>query len=121
MFGRKSKQERVYEMRKITDFIVEHRYAILVIFIILSGISLYVSTKVNINYDIAEYLPETSETRVGMNIMNDKFPELEESSINIMFKDLSEEEKSKTLDELKSIKNVASVDYEETEDYNKDE
>ena len=109
------------KMRKITDFIVEHRNAILVIFIILSGVALYVSTKVNINYDIAEYLPETSETRIGMDIMNDKFPELEESSLNIMFKGLSEEEKNKTLEELKTIKNVASVDYETNEDYNIDE
>ncbi|MCX4364193.1 MAG: efflux RND transporter permease subunit [Bacilli bacterium] len=107
-------------MKKITDFIVEHRNAILVLFIILSGISLYISTKVNINYDIAKYLPKTSETRIGMDIMNDKFPEIEESTLNIMFKDLSEEDKKKTLEELKSIKNVSSVDYEETEDYNKD-
>lgn len=108
-------------MKKITDFIVEHRNAILILFIVLSGISLYVSTKVNINYDIAEYLPETSETRIGMDIMNDKFPELEESTLNIMFKDLSEEEKSKTLEELKNVDNVASIDYDETDEYNKDE
>lgn len=108
-------------MKRITDFIVDHRYAILVLFIILSGVSLYVSTKVNINYDIAKYLPETSETRIGMNIMEEKFPEIEESNLNIMFKDLSEEEKSKKLEELKEFKNVASVDYDETEDYNKDE
>ena len=119
MFER-NKRERVYKMKKITDFIVEHRNAILVLFIILSGISLYISTKVNINYDIAKYLPKTSETRIGMDIMNDKFPEIEESTLNIMFKDLSEEDKKKTLEELKSIKNVSSVDYEETEDYNKD-
>lgn len=108
-------------MKRITDFIVDHRNAILVLFIILSGVSLYVSTKVNINYDIAKYLPETSETRIGMNIMDEKFPEIEESNLNIMFKDLSEEEKSKKLEELKEFKNVASVDYDETEDYNKDE
>lgn len=108
-------------MKRITDFIVDHRNAILVLFIILSGVSLYVSTKVNINYDIAKYLPETSETRIGMNIMEEKFPEIEESNLNIMFKDLSEEEKSKKLEELKEFKNVASVDYDETEDYNKDE
>lgn len=107
-------------MKKITDFIVEHRNAILVFFIILSGIALFVSTKVNINYDIAEYLPESSETRKGMNIMEDKFPELEESSLNIMFEDLSNEDKKVILEELKELKNVSSVDYDESEDYNKD-
>lgn len=107
-------------MKKITDFIVEHRNAILVFFIILSGIALFVSTKVNINYDIAEYLPESSETRKGMNIMEDKFPELEESSLNIMFEDLSNEDKKVILEELKELKNVSSVDYDEGEEYNKD-
>ncbi len=115
-----SKQERVDRMKKITDFIVDHRNAILVFFIILSGIALFVSTKVNINYDIAEYLPKDSETRKGMDIMEEKFPELEESSLNIMFKDLTEEDKKKILEELKEINNVSSVDYDESEDFNKD-
>ena len=41
-------------MRKVTDFIIEKRNYVLTIFIILSVVSLYLSTKVNINYDLTE-------------------------------------------------------------------
>lgn len=108
-------------MRKITDFIVEKRNYILIIFIILSFVSLYIGTKVNINNDISKYLPENSETKIGMNIMNDKFDEIKQSQLYIMFKDLSKDEKIKMKEELSNIKNVSSVDYDDTDKYNNEE
>lgn len=107
-------------MRKFTDFIVNKRYIILVLFIILSIIAAVLSNKVNINYDIAEYLPSTSETRVGMDIMEEKFKEIKSSSLNVMFKGLSEEQKNEILEYLNNISGVSSIDYDETENYNKD-
>ena len=108
-------------MRKITNFIVEKRNYILILFIILSFVSLYIGTKVNINNDISKYLPENSETKIGMNIMNDKFDEIKQSQLYIMFKDLSKDEKIKMKEELSDIKNVSSVDYDDTDKYNNEE
>lgn len=108
-------------MRKVTDFIIEKRNYVLTIFIILSVVCLYLSTKVHINYDLTEYLPSTSETRIGMDIMNDEFPELDTSALNVMFKDLSPEDKNKIKDELENIEGVSSVTYDDSDKYNKDE
>lgn len=108
-------------MRKVTDFIIEKRNYVLTIFIILSAVCLYLSTKVNINYDLTEYLPSTSETRIGMDIMNDEFPELDTSALNVMFKDLSSEDKNKIKEELENLDGVSSVSYDDTDKYNKDE
>ena len=108
-------------MRKVTDFIIEKRNYVLTIFIILSVVCLYLSTKVHINYDLTEYLPSTSETRIGMDIMNDEFPELDTSALNVMFKDLSTEDKNKIKDELENIEGVSSVAYDDSDKYNKDE
>lgn len=108
-------------MRKVTDFIIEKRNYVLTIFIILSVVCLYLSTKVHINYDLTEYLPSTSETRIGMDIMNDEFPELDTSALNVMFKDLSTEDKNKIKDELENIEGVSSVTYDDSDKYNKDE
>ena len=105
-------------MKKITDFIVNKRNLILAIFVILTGVCLYTSTKVNINSDITRYLPKTSETKIGKDIMDSEFEELKSSTLNVMFKDLSEEEKETTLKELKDIEGVSSVDYNNTEEYN---
>lgn len=107
-------------MKKFTDFIINKRHFILVLFVILSIISVILSQKVNINYDIAEYLPSTSETRIGMDIMEREFKEIKSSSLNLMFEDLEEDKKTEIYNELTQIKGVESVDYNDTEDYNKD-
>ncbi len=108
-------------MKKITDFIVEKKYYILVTFIIISLISLFVSTKVNINNDIIKYLPDTSETKIGMNIMNDNFDSIKSSQLYIMFKNLKENEKATLKKELSAINNVSSVDYDTSNKYNNKE
>ena len=61
------------KMKRITDFIVEKRKIILFLFIILTFISMFLSRKVNINYDMTNYLPDSSETKTGINIMNKEF------------------------------------------------
>ena len=107
-------------MRKITDFIVRLRYLFLVLFIILGIFCLYLSTKVEINEDIMKYLPKTSETKIGKDIMDKEFSKQDTAVLNVMFKDLSEEEKSTTLNKLESITGVSSVLYDNTSLYNKD-
>ena len=108
-------------MRKITDFIIDKRHFILVLFIILTIISAILSNNVKINDDITKYLPSTSETRKGMDIMEEKFKEIESSSLNLMFKGLDDSQKSEILEYLKNMEGVSSVDYDETESYNKDD
>ena len=107
-------------MRKITDFIIDKRHIILVLFIILTVVSVIVSKNVNINDDITKYLPSTSETRKGMDIMESEFEDIKSSSLNVMFEGLEDSKKGETLEYLKNIEGVSSVDYDETENYNKD-
>lgn len=108
-------------MKKLTDFIINKRNYVLAVFIILTVICAVLSTKVKINDDITKYLPSTSDTRKGMDIMEDEFSDVKKtSSFNIMFKGLEDEKKQAIFEELKSIENVSKVDYENTEKYNKD-
>ena len=108
-------------MRKITDYIVKFRYLFLIIFVVLAIFNIYLMRKVNINDDIMKYLPETSETKQGIDIMDSSFSKQDSSYLNVMFKGLSNEDKLSTLNELKGINNVDSVDYDETDKYNKDD
>ncbi len=107
-------------MRKITDFIINKRHFILILFIILTIGSAVLSSKVKINHDIAEYLPDTSETRIGMDIMEEEFSETETSTLNLMFENLQNDEKQAIKSEIEAINGVESVDYDETENYNKE-
>ncbi len=107
-------------MKRITDFIVNKRYWILGLFIVLLIISAILSSRVNINYDISRYLPNTSETRIGMDIMDSEFEETE-SSFNLMFKGITDDKKDEIYNYLVSVNGVSSVDYEKNEDYNKED
>ena len=105
-------------VKKITDFIIDKRYFILVIFIILTVISVFLLNKVNINYDIAKYLPDTSSTRIGMDIMEEEFSDVAVSTLNVMFNNLDNKELVKS--ELENINGVKEVSYDSSADYNKD-
>ena len=107
-------------MRKITDMIVKGRYFFLSIFIIGAILSLYLSTKVNINDDIMKYLPKNSETKIGKDIMDKEFSKQDTSTLNVMFKNLTKKEKEETLNKLEKVDGVSSITYENNSYYNKD-
>ncbi len=106
-------------MKKITNFIIDKRYFILIIFLVFTIISIFLFDKVNINYDIAKYLPNSSNTRIGMDIMESEFSDNSVSILNVMFNNL--EDKELTKNELAKIKGVKEVSYDSSSDYNKDE
>ena len=108
-------------MRKITDFIINKRYIILTLFVIFTIVCAVLAQKVTINYDMAEYLPSSSETRIGMDIMEEEFAGTETSSFNLMFKGLNDNEKTEVYDYLTELDGIDSIDYDESENYNKDD
>ena len=113
-------RKEVIILRKITDFIINKRHFILILFIIFTIISGILSSKVKINHDIAKYLPDTSETRIGMDIMEEEFSGTETSTLNLMFVDLANEQKLNIKNELELINGVKEVDYDDSESYNKE-
>ncbi len=105
-------------MRKLTDFMIDKRYPILIVFLFLTIVFAFLSNQVNINYDMAKYLPDHSQTRIGMNIMEQEFSKKQTSTLNIMFENLKDKEKIKIQKELESISYVEDVAYENTSHYN---
>ena len=109
-------------MKRITNIIVNKRYFILITFIIIAIICGIATKQVNINNDMTKYLPNTSETRKGMDIMEKEFSDVQEtSSLKVMYKGLNEQEKQNIYNELQNIEKVSEVEYDETEKYNKGE
>ena len=97
-------------MKKLADFLVDKRKYIFIVFIVLTVFSLYLMTRVNVNYDMAKYLPADSEMKKGLNKMNAEFGEEEVSTLRLMFKGLDNGEKEEILSYLKELKNVDSVE-----------
>ncbi len=108
-------------MKKITNFIVDHRYVVFSFVLILTVICLFLAREVNINRDIIDYLPKNSDTKKGTSIMEDEFTGIDNGTLNIMFKGLKDDEKETILKKLTATPGVSKVTYENNADYNKDD
>lgn len=110
-------------MKKVVDFIVEKYKVVMAVFVILTIIAAICSTQVTINADLTKYLPDNSDMKAGMELMEDEFGETtsDNTAIRIMFTGLSEIEKQEMADKLEGIAYIDTVTYDpESEDYNKD-
>lgn len=109
-------------IKRISNFIVNKRILILAIMLLLAVISAFCSQFVEVNEDMTKYLPDDSNMKNGMELMEEEFPEMETSNtIRVMFDDLNRSQKEDILEKLAAIAYVDSVDYDiESSDYNKD-
>lgn len=103
---------------KIGDFIVDFRYLFLCIFILLGIISLVNLNNVEIEYDITSYLSDETETKAGLELMEKEFGSLNE--LQVMIEEIPLQEALELKTELASIDHVASISFEDNENYYKE-
>ncbi|MGN0165608.1 MAG: MMPL family transporter [Lachnospiraceae bacterium] len=109
-------------MKKTANFLVDKRHIVFVLFLIFAIISLFLMDRVNVNYDMTQYLPEDSSMKQGMELMEEEFGTTESSTLRLMFKNLPEDEKQEVYDYLAGLSNVGSVLWEaDSSEYNKEE
>ncbi|MCL2247933.1 MAG: MMPL family transporter [Oscillospiraceae bacterium] len=102
----------------VAERIVRFRWFILILFIILTAVSGWLSTQVNINYDMSQYLPSDSPVRRGMDILHDEFPP--SGLLHVMVGGLSDSERVLAYENLSTMQHVALVEFEpENERYNR--
>ena len=112
----------VFILKKVVDFLTKKRLLIFIITIILaigSGIAMLF---VNINKDMTKYLPEDSQMKQGMDIMENEFETTTTNeTFKIMFEDLESNDKQTIFEELSNYEGVEKVLYDENSaDYNKE-
>ena len=78
---------------------------------------------VGINTDMTKYLPDSSQMKIGMDHMNEAFPDAVQTyTIRVMFRGLDARDKLAIREQLAEIPNVQSVAYEpDSSDYNRDD
>ena len=107
-------------MEKSAAFIVNKRYYILAVILVIAVVFAVFIPSVNINNDMTKYLPSDSAMRQGLDIMEKEFPEAENpKGIRVMFTDLKREQIAEVKTKLESIENVESVSYDTSDRYNK--
>ena len=79
---------------KLASFVVDHRRAILIVMIVITAVSAFLFTKVEINADMTRYLPVQSAMKQGIDLMAEEFPAMQTSqTIRVMFDHLAPEER----------------------------
>ncbi len=108
-------------MKKLAGFIVDYRYKILILMLLLAGVCALLFPRVEIVTDMTRYLPDDSPMKTGLAIMTEELGGLaSENSIRVMFTDLSEEEALEVKEKLSSLEYVSSVGYQAgDEQYNR--
>ncbi len=106
-------------MKKAADFLVEKRRVFLCLFLALAAVSLLLAGQVRINYDLAEYLPENSRMKQGMQIMEGEFGPTASSQLRVMLAGLTEEEKKEAYDWFSALPQVSQAAWEPGEAYNR--
>ena len=101
-------------IEKLAALIVDKRKAFY-LFYIIAGIFCAVSMNwTKVNNDITSYLPDSSETRVGLDLMNEQF--ITYGSGSIMLENITFEKAQEVASELEKIDGVTTVKVEDNSD-----
>lgn len=93
-------------MKKIAKGIVNARYALMIFFVVAAAVCGWAMTKVNTNYDIISYLPETTDTVQTLAKMEEQFGAV--GTAQVMVK-IPAEDVSKLKKELEAIEGMQTV------------
>ena len=100
-------------MKKIFDFIIDKRKYVFSVMLGLCLVCCLLIPKIKINTDLTKYLPDDFSMSQGMDVMAEEFPDTKvPSTIRVMFKGLSDAEKSEVKTKLQNIEYVDGVTYD---------
>ena len=102
-------------MVRVATFIVDRRNVIIALFLAAAAFCAISRNWVQVNDSLIDYLPEDTETRQGVELMDREF--VTYSTANVMVQNISYEQASVLSEELSRIDGVKSVDFDETADH----
>lgn len=104
-------------MYKLATFIVDKRHLFFLLFIFAIVFSVFAMNWVSVENDITQYLPETTETRRGLTLMNDEF--VTYGSASVMVSNITYDDAEKLSEEIENIDGVAGVEFDDSADHYK--
>ena len=106
-------------MHKLARQMVERRNLVFLFGILAAIFTVFSVRWVKVETDMTTYLPKTSETRMGLDIMDEQFTTY--GSADVMVANITPAEADELSDRLTELKGVQMLDYDDTTDhYNKD-
>ncbi len=102
-------------MMKLSTLIVDKRKGFYLVFIVLIIFSVLSMNKVKVNNDLTTYLPDTTETRQGIDLMEEQF--ITYGTARIMVCNVTFDQAQKLADRIEQMEGVSMLDFDDTEDH----
>lgn len=111
----KEKKKKGNIWLSLASFIVDKRKAIEILFVFAIIYSILSVNKVQVNQDITSYLPAESETRRGLNVMEDEF--VTYGSARVMVSNITYSEAETLVDRIADVEGVKAVAFDRDKDH----
>ena len=111
---KKEEKNKSSGMEKIASFIVDRRNLFFLIYIFAILFSIFSIGWVQVENDITTYLPDDTETRQGLTVMNDNF--VTYGSARVMVSNVSYEKAMSLKEQLEDIDGVTSINFDNSKD-----
>ncbi|MGN1148935.1 MAG: RND family transporter [Lachnospiraceae bacterium] len=102
-------------MMKLATLIVDKRKGFYLIFIVLIIFSILSMNKVKVNNDLTTYLPDTTETRQGIDLMDEQF--ITYGTARIMVCNVTYEEAEKLAEHIENMEGVSMLDFDDSKEH----
>ena len=111
------KEENETFMYKLASFIVDKRNLVFLLWIFLLIFSIFASNWVKVENDITAYLPDSTETRRGLTLMDEQFTTY--GTASVMVSNITYKEAEDIAEEIEGIDGVSEAAFDNTEDHYK--
>ncbi|MCM1126078.1 MAG: MMPL family transporter [Lachnospiraceae bacterium] len=111
-------EHKATPMEKLATFIVDKRNLFFLLYVFAIVFCFFSANWVNVENDITTYLPEETETRQGLTLMNDEF--ITYGSAKVMVSNITHETALMLKEQIEQIDGVSEAAYDHTQDHFKD-
>ena len=94
-----------------SNFEKSKKYIVIALFLVAAVLSVVFMGKVAINYNISDYLDDSTETKISLGIIEDEFGVT--GDVQVMIEDIDTDTAKDIRDTLKDIENVLTVNFDE--------
>ena len=109
---KKTKKPKINILKQISAAIVKYRYIIFLLFAVAAVYCALSAGKVRINSDLTSFLPETTETRRGLTVMEDEF--ITYASANVMVSNITYSMAEDIAGKIEETDHVTSVAFDDS-------
>ena len=93
--------------RRFYSGIVRYRRAIMVLFAVITAVSAFMIPRVEVNYDLVDYLPRDYMSTRSLRLMHDEFGDM--PNTKVVLRDVSVKDIERYRSELEAIDGVTAV------------